>query len=239
MNLKSSLQNPHARLMPEQAIAFYPFVKGLAAHLIAGETLFEEVDITDAQYLYHRGDTANAFYGVLAGNVKSLVAGTDGKEVVVSYALPGDWFGEIGVWRNKTRLVDTMAVGEVRLLRVTSTTIHTICERHPKLLIEMTDWLDDRIHLAALLLENALFMDLETRLAYWLCHFAQRCGKADESGVEIDLHLTQEELGKLVSVTREAVGRQLNKWKKMGWLEIRYGKIFLLDLPALKEVCIE
>lgn len=235
MNKKSPIQTPHVRLTPEQAIAFNPFVEGLTAHLIVGESLFEEVAIDDAHYLYHKGDTADAFYGILAGNVKSLVVGADGKEVVVSWALPGDWFGEIGVWRNKTRLVDTMAVGQVRLLKITSATIHTICARHPKLLIELIDWLDDRIHLAATLLENALFMDLETRLAFWLSHFAQRCGKVDESGVEIDVHLTQEELGKMASVTREAVGRQLNKWKKKGWLEIRYGKIFLLDLPALND----
>ena len=127
----------------------------------------------------------------------------------------------------KTRLVDTRATGDVQLLKVTSRTIHTICERHPKLLIELTNWLDDRIHLAALLLENALFRGLETRLAYWLMHFAQRCGKTEASGVDIDIHLTQEELGRLVGATREAVGRRLNKWKKMGWLEIRYGKLFL------------
>ena len=113
------IQDPKAVLTPEQVITFNPFVDGMQQHLQGTETLFERVNIGDGEYLYHRGDIANAFFGVLSGNVKSLVVGSDGKEVVVSYALPGDWFGEIGVWRNKTRLVDTQAVGSVTLLKVT------------------------------------------------------------------------------------------------------------------------
>lgn len=142
--------------------------------------------------------------------------------------MPGDWFGEIGVWRSKTRLVDTQATTSARLIRIKSKTIRSICQRHPELLVPLIDWLDERIHLAAMLLENALFMDLETRLTYWLKYFAKRCGKTEGAGIEIDLHLTQEELGRLVSASREAVSRQLNKWKKLGWLEIRYGKVFVL-----------
>ena len=94
-------QDPHATLSEQEAMAFSPFVLVLQLHAEATQSLFEKVTIEDGEYLYLRGDTADAFYGVMSGNVKSVVLGNDGKEVVVSYALQGDWFGEIGVWRQK------------------------------------------------------------------------------------------------------------------------------------------
>lgn len=220
-------------ITPKQAIEGNPFVLGLSECIDENSTWFETIELEEGAYLYSRGDIADGFYGVLSGSIKSLVAGGDGKQVVVSYAMPGDWFGEIGVWRNKTRLVDTQVAAKASLIKITSVTIRRICQQQPELLVALTDWLDERIHLAASLLEIALFMDVETRLAYWLRYFSQRCGKADPSGIEIDLYLTQEELGRLVGATREAVGRHLSRWKKSGWLALRYGKIVLLKPDEL------
>src|SRR5690606_11025960 len=46
--------------------------------------------------VYLRGDEALAFHGVLRGRVRFSAASVEGKEVVLDYAGPGQWFGEIG-----------------------------------------------------------------------------------------------------------------------------------------------
>ena len=49
------------------------------------------------QYLFQKGDTADALWGVLSGRIDIQVSTDDGKEMVLDTFKPGDVFGEVGV----------------------------------------------------------------------------------------------------------------------------------------------
>jgi CRP/FNR family transcriptional regulator, cyclic AMP receptor protein len=48
-----------------------------------------------------------------------------------------------------------------------------------------------------------------------------------------EVHISQEELGVYVGAARESVNRQLQEWRRAGIIELRRGRISLLDLERL------
>ena len=72
--------------------------------------------------------------------------------------------------------------------------------------------------------------DLAKRLL--LLHEAY--GKAMDGGSLIDRHLPQELLARMLSASRQAVSRELKALEAGQVIKVAYGRISVLDLPALR-----
>jgi CRP/FNR family transcriptional regulator, cyclic AMP receptor protein len=57
------------------------------------------------------------------------------------------------------------------------------------------------------------------------------CALAEDYGSEV--HISQEQLGVYVGAARESVNRQLQQWRRDGILELKRGRIELLNLKKL------
>jgi CRP-like cAMP-binding protein len=57
------------------------------------------------------------------------------------------------------------------------------------------------------------------------------CALAEDYGSEV--HISQEQLGIYVGAARESVNRQLQQWRRDGILELKRGRIELLNLKKL------
>jgi CRP-like cAMP-binding protein len=57
------------------------------------------------------------------------------------------------------------------------------------------------------------------------------CALAEDYGSEV--HISQEQLGIYVGAARESINRQLQQWRRDGILELKRGRIELLNLKKL------
>ena len=62
---------------------------------------------------------------------------------------------------------------------------------------------------------------------------ADQHGRGKQSGIEIDLKLTQEEFADMLGVTRQSLNRELKTLEKQGLISIAYSCITLHDVPQL------
>jgi CRP/FNR family transcriptional regulator, cyclic AMP receptor protein len=69
-------------------------------------------------------------------------------------------------------------------------------------------------------------LPLQVRLARRLCDLATDFGS--------EVCISQEQLGIYVGAARESVNRQLQQWRQQGILEIRRGRILLLNANRLR-----
>ncbi len=76
----------------------------------------------------------------------------------------------------------------------------------------------------------------ETKLARLLPLLARRFGEEDEVGLVIRLRLTQEELAKMVSTTRESVCQALASLRRQGLLALVAGRMVILDPAGLERL---
>ncbi len=79
-------------------------------------------------------------------------------------------------------------------------------------------------------------LPLRARVARMLLMLADQHGRGKQSGIEIDLKLTQEEFADMLGVTRQSLNRELKALEKLAVLSISYSRITLRDLPALQEM---
>lgn len=190
--------------------------------------------LKDGETLYRRGDESEGLYGVLTGRVRFSAESVEGKSIVLNYLEAGEWFGEIGLLDGGPRIVDAQAMGDSEFLLLRRRDFLAVCDAEPSLMRHIIDLLCRRLRLAGQLIEDAAFLDLSCRLARRLLDLADSVGKPVANGILVDIHLPQEELGRLVGATREAVGRQLRHWENRGWIDLKYGKITIIQTQALQ-----
>lgn len=221
------------------------------SELIAGSTLFRVlsdqgrgwiaersriVEFGKNDVLYRIDDPSDRYFGVLQGRVRFCASTPDGKAMTSHYAHEGDWFGEIGLFEGGSRIINCEADCETRVAILSASDLQAIARKEPQMYEPIVGVLTERIRQVGQLLQGAVFQDLSARLAGRLIELAEQSGKEDVRGILIDMHLPHEQLGQLVGATREAVSRQLNLWKKNGWVDVAYGKVTLTDLPALSQI---
>ena len=84
--------------------------------------------------------------------------------------------------------------------------------------------------------EDVLFRHLESRVAKALLQLAERAGLNAVSGLPVELHVSQRELGHIAGGSRESVNKILQSWHKAGWIELRKGSIVIRDMAAIERL---
>ena len=93
----------------------------------------------------------------------------------------------------------------------------------PEIAVNLLNVLATRLKRVSELVEDTQFLNLSLRLAKKISALARVYGKGTDSGIRIDLKLSQEEWGDLVGATRESVNKQIRQWTKDGIVRVDKG----------------
>ena len=115
--------------------------------------------------------------------------------------------------------------------------ILAILGRHPEMVGDILASLADRLRNTDHLLEDAVFLSLPARLAKRLLELAEKHGVKTDRGLEIDLHLTQQELAAALGVSRVALNKQLGLLQDRGLVSLETRRI-IIDRPDELSKCI-
>jgi CRP/FNR family transcriptional regulator, cyclic AMP receptor protein len=108
-------------------------------------------------------------------------------------------------------------------------------ERNPQIAIRLIEVLCGHVRRISDSVEGLAFLQLPGRLARLLLRLAQGHGKRSESGVQIELKLSQSDLGALVAGSRESVNRLLRLWQDQGLLTVQGRRITIRDAALMAE----
>ncbi|HWH95430.1 MAG TPA: Crp/Fnr family transcriptional regulator [Baekduia sp.] len=180
------------------------------------------------QRIHARGDASHGLYGVLDGMVRISLLGPDGRELVLGALGPGHWFGEIGLLDGAPRTHHADAVGPTRLLTLRRSAFLAYAAEHPEMYHDIALLLCRRQRFTFSLLEDMTMLPLEARTARRLV------GLTADFGATVPI--SQEELARMTSGSREAVGRILNSWKTDAAIRIGYRQITVVDADYLNRV---
>ncbi len=188
----------------------------------------------DGELLYARGDQPTSLFGVEHGRVRISNTSSEGKELTATYFENGDWLGEISIFDGLPRLTDAVACGESQVLVVPRQAILDLLARQPELYAPFVQILCRKLRMAMEGMSDLMLLPLPQRLAKRLLALAQDYGQRHADGVEIDLHLPQDELGRLLGTSRQSVSKELKTLEKHGWVKLAYGRIIIVDPQALQ-----
>jgi len=186
--------------------------------------------------IVRKGAAGNGMMAVVEGRVKISTVSPDGKEVILDFIDPGEVFGEISLLDNGERSADAVAMEACRVLVLERRDFLPFLERHPQTCIKLLSVLCGRLRQTNLLIEDSLFLNVESRFAKRLLGFSRQFGESRPDGILVRLKLSQQEIAALIGITRESVNKQLSAWQERGWVKVSRGAILITDVEALESV---
>ncbi|HEX4856841.1 MAG TPA: Crp/Fnr family transcriptional regulator [Limnobacter sp.] len=194
----------------------------------------------NGQRLFSRGDCTDGLYAVLSGSVQIVGAsrhGAEDKHVLLTLIDPPDWFGEICLFDRQPRTHDALADGLVTVFHVRQTQLDQLTEQNPDYWRDFGLLLTQKVRLIFGAIEDAALLPTPLRLARRLLQMAEGYGiRADSSTVSArTLHVSQDKLSAMLSISRQTVNQMLNDMENQGLLRLGRGNIEILDLQGLKK----
>lgn len=227
--------NPAMTVATQQALAASEWFSDLTPAVVEKlAALARRRKLADGGLLFVKGDAADGLYGVVSGRIRVVATAADGKELLVNLYEPGGWFGEISMFDGLPRTHDAFAVGATELLLIPREKFLALLTQQPELYPHFLQMLCKKLRRSFSWIEYVAFMPLPTRLAARLLELAQAYGKPVTDGVLIDLHLPQEDLGRMLNASRQSVSKELNQLEARGLIRIEYGRVLIRDKAALK-----
>ena len=199
--------------------------------------LAEKVELREIrrrQVIYLPGDPGMAVYLVNGGRVKVSKVTRDGKELTLSYRVPGEIFGETCLIDGEPREEMAEAMENALVTEIERGVFDDLLRTQPSLGYRMTKILAQRRREIEAKIENLVFKDVNAKLAELLLRFADEYGVEDARGTLVALKITHQEMANLIGSTRETVSLTLSQFKRKGLIQTEGRRVILSDREGLK-----
>jgi len=180
--------------------------------------------LAPGEFLCRKGDPGDAVFVVMRGEIEVKTTHAKGGDVRFAGMHAGSVVGEMSVVDGGVRSTDMAAVGAARLWRIPREALMEALSSEPPAAMALIVELARRLRSANDALEAMRRLDLGGRLARLLLETA-----SDASLIP----LTQLEIARRLSVSREAVNRKLNSWVGRGWVSLSRSGVRVLDEASL------
>ncbi|MBG6082807.1 Crp/Fnr family transcriptional regulator [Rubrivivax gelatinosus] len=192
--------------------------------------------LPDGAPLVARGARAEEWCGVARGAVRISTISLGGKQVTLTYAEPGVWFGDIALFDGLPRTHDADTHGETTLLVVRKPDFRELLARHVELYEALLRLNCRRLRLMFDHFEDVNTRPLQARLARQLLLLARSYGVEEGGELRIGLQLAQEDLAQLLGASRQRVNQELKGFEREGAIRVEPTRLVVLARGKLMEI---
>lgn len=158
------------------------------------------------------GDHSQTLSFILKGSVTIIIEDEDGREMIIAYLNPGDFFGELGLFEpagdDHQRSAWVRAKTECEVAEISYSKFREVAEQEPEILYALGSQLAQRLRNTTRKVGDLAFFDVTGRVARCLLELCkQPDAMTHPDGMQIKI--TRQEIGRIVGCSREMVGRVL------------------------------
>ncbi|WP_240648013.1 helix-turn-helix domain-containing protein [Pararobbsia silviterrae] len=193
------------------------------------------VRIRKGQPLFRQGDAHARIYAVRSGTLKAHRYIEDGREQTTGFRMQGDVLGLDSI--DEPHHVSTATALEdseiCALPGARASADHArpaLIERQLLRLASREIRRDDAVRF------TLSAMSAEGRVAWFLLSLSERFTARGYSGVEFNLRMTRDDIGRYLGIQLETVSRSLSRFTNEGWVAIAHRRVRLLDRDALGRI---
>ena len=194
--------------------------------------------LAPGEWLFRRGDAPCGIYAVARGSLN--ISGTASLQEQTRTALltlvePPMWLGEIALFDGEPRTHDAYANTACALLHVPIAPLREWLNTHPEHWRPMALLLTDKLRASLTALEEQTVLPAHQRLMCRLVQMAHGHEQwADRQRTHRELAVSQEQLARMLGLSRQTTNQILQELQQAGWLQVRRGRLEVMDLGALK-----
>jgi CRP/FNR family cyclic AMP-dependent transcriptional regulator len=194
-----------------------PLFKDLTdADLAVINELASEKTVPKGTVILTEGTMGDSLYAIVTGRVKVFIGDEDGREIILKFLGPGDFFGEMSMIDEQPRSASVSAV-EVCTFRVLSQKGFQECmTRSPRIASIVMQALAKRLREADKKISTLALMDVYGRVANTLLELAIM----NDGKLVVGEKLSQQDIANMVGASREMVNRILKDLSDRGYITI-------------------
>ena len=160
-------------------------------------------------------DPGDALFVVKSGQVKVVLIGEDGREVILSILGGGDFFGEMSLIDDQPRSAHVIAMEDSMLLVLYREDFHRCLERSPRIALGLLRALSRRLRSADDKIGGLVLLDVSGRVARLLLELAD-----EGNGTTISRSITHHTIAQMVGSSRETVSRTIRTFTENGLVAV-------------------
>lgn len=182
--------------------------------------------------IVHPGDPSDKLLFVVEGSVSVSVEDEEGRELILAYLNKHDFVGEIGVFKctePRSALVKTRTrcqMAEISYDRFKTLINSDLREHAVEVLTLLGEQLSARLLVTSRKYRDLAFMDVEGRIARTLLDLTKEPDAITHPD-GMQLHITRQEIGRIVGCSREMAGRVLKELEEKGLISA-HGKTIVV-----------
>lgn len=192
--------------------------------------------IEKGTFLYQEGMKATEVFIIQSGRVQISKITPDGRELTLRLCSTGELIGELSMFCPSSKYVLNARVvesGEVAV--IAKDELERRLETDNSLALEFMKWESLQNRKTQTKFRDLVLNGKKGALFSTLIRLSNSYGKQTDTGIMIDLPMTNQELANFCGTSREVVNRMLSDLRKNHALSIDKGIITIHDLNYLKE----
>ncbi|MFZ5593668.1 MAG: Crp/Fnr family transcriptional regulator [Pseudomonadota bacterium] len=162
------------------------------------------------------GDQSDSLYVIVEGRVKVFLQDEEGKEIILNFHGPGEYFGELALVDDQPRSASVMTLEKSSFQVISKTDFRQYLVDHPDVALVLIKGLCRRLRMLTDSVKSLALMDVYGRVAKLLLSLAQ----PREGKMIIENGITHQEIANRVGASREMVGRILRDLVTGGYIHI-------------------
>ncbi|MGI6731652.1 MAG: Crp/Fnr family transcriptional regulator [Anaerovoracaceae bacterium] len=181
------------------------------------------------EILYGDGDPSDSLYIVRSGKIRIYRLSESGKEQLVRILTPGDFTGELALFRKSIHTSFAEAMVKTEVCMITRSDLQEFLLKYPSISLRILAEFSNRLDEAETQTTRFATEKVEARIAFFLAE----CIEEQESS-EITLPMAKKDLASYLGTTPETISRKLAELEDSGYIRQNSGrKIEILDLEGL------
>jgi len=174
-------------------------------------------------------DPGDALFVVAHGQVKVVLIGEDGREVILSVMGEGEFFGEMALIDDEPRSAHVIAMEDSGLLVIRREDFQDLLKQTPGIGLHLLRELSRRLRRVDEKVGSLVLLDVNGRVAQLLLDLA------DEAGADrITRRLTHHTIAQMIGSSRETVSRTMRELVDKGSITVSRREIQIRDRAALE-----
>ena len=173
-------------------------------------------------------DPGDSLYVVVTGQVKVVLIGEDGREVILSVLHEGNFFGEMALIDDEPRSAHVIAMLDSSLLVLRREDFQRRLQEAPTIALGLLRELSRRLRKADSKIGGLVLLDVNGRVAQLLLQMAD-----ENDGKTITRRVTHHTIAQMIGSSRETVSRTIRDLADRGLIEVSRKAIVIKNREAL------
>lgn len=183
--------------------------------------------------VFRQGDKARRAYALDAGSIRIVQTGSDGGQAIVRFIAPGEMFGSVPLFTDRSFPADAIAAEPSLVLSWSEADLSLLIERHPRIAINIIRIIGSRLAEVQDRVRELATQRAEQRIAHTLLRLATQAGHDVRGDLTIDIPLRRKDLAEMSGTTLHTASRTVSAWEKAGLLTSHDHRLVLHDPSAI------